>query len=284
MVPWLVEYAAVLLNRFEVGRDGRTAFERSKGRKARTLGLEFGEAVLWKRRPVGGALAKFSCLWDDGIYLGTRGASGEILAADPQGVLRTRTVQRKPYEERWKPEGLGMVRWVPWADKEDDPEVGERFEVTRMPESEVVEETAKKVDERVPVRFHVKKTDLETHGYSTRCFGCRSILRGTRRQGHSEACRKLLMKAMADNDRVIRSKDRIDEFLARKVEESDLKRIKVEQKDVPVAVLQKEVPVHLPAVRAHSCRILSCRKTVWMKMVAVLNQDQTIQIVAQGGT
>ena len=50
IVPWLVEYAAVLLNRFEVGRDGRTAFERSKGRKARTLGLEFGEAVLWKRK------------------------------------------------------------------------------------------------------------------------------------------------------------------------------------------------------------------------------------------
>ena len=36
------------------------------------------------------------------------------------------------------------------------------------------------------------------------------------------------MEAMADNDRVIRSKDRIDEFLARKLEESDLKRIKVE--------------------------------------------------------
>ena len=70
IVPWLVEYAAVLLNRFEVGRDGRTAFERSKGRKARTLGLEFGEAVLWKRKPVGGSLTKLSCLWDDGIYLG----------------------------------------------------------------------------------------------------------------------------------------------------------------------------------------------------------------------
>ena len=138
-------------------------------------------------------------------------------------------MQRKPYEERWKPEGLGMVRWVPWADKEDDPEVdGERFEVTRMPESEVVEEMSKEVGERVPVRFHIKKTDLETHGYSTQCVCCKSILRGTGRQGHSEACRKRLMEAMADNDRVIWSKDRIDEFLARKLEESDLKRIKVE--------------------------------------------------------
>jgi hypothetical protein len=38
VVPWLVEYAAVLTNRFEVGKDGKTSFERNKGRAARTLG------------------------------------------------------------------------------------------------------------------------------------------------------------------------------------------------------------------------------------------------------
>ena len=45
---WMAEYAAVLLNRFEVGRDGKTAFERCKGKKAKVRGVEFGEAVLWK--------------------------------------------------------------------------------------------------------------------------------------------------------------------------------------------------------------------------------------------
>ena len=48
IVPWLVEYAAVLLNRFAVGKDCKTAFARAKGRHARALGIEFGEAVLWK--------------------------------------------------------------------------------------------------------------------------------------------------------------------------------------------------------------------------------------------
>ena len=48
---WMAEYAAVLLNRFEVGRDGKTAFERCKGKKSKTLGLEFGEGLLWKRKP-----------------------------------------------------------------------------------------------------------------------------------------------------------------------------------------------------------------------------------------
>jgi hypothetical protein len=58
IICFLIEYAGFLLNRFEVGHDGKTAFERSKGKKAKTLGIEFGEAVLWKRKPSGGALGK----------------------------------------------------------------------------------------------------------------------------------------------------------------------------------------------------------------------------------
>ena len=56
IMPWIIEYAAFLINRFEVGRDGKTAYERCKRKTAKTLGIEFGEAVLWRRRPVGGAL------------------------------------------------------------------------------------------------------------------------------------------------------------------------------------------------------------------------------------
>ena len=60
VIPWLVEYAAYLLNRFEVGQDGKTAYERLKGKQARTLGVEFGEAILWRSKPPGGALGKLS--------------------------------------------------------------------------------------------------------------------------------------------------------------------------------------------------------------------------------
>ena len=73
--PGITEHAAVLLNRFEVGHDGKTAYERNKGKKAKVLGMEFGEAILWKRRPVGGALGKLSCLWEDGAVLGHNGVS-----------------------------------------------------------------------------------------------------------------------------------------------------------------------------------------------------------------
>ena len=67
---YIVEYAASLLNRFEVGHDGKTSYERCKGKKAKTLGIEFGEAVFWKRKLSGGALGKLTVTWEDGVYLG----------------------------------------------------------------------------------------------------------------------------------------------------------------------------------------------------------------------
>ena len=85
VVPWLMEYAAVLLNRCEVGRDGRTSYERMKGKQAKIMGTEFGEAILWKRKPAGGAMAKFTCLWDDGVFLGVRAGSGEFIVGDKRG-------------------------------------------------------------------------------------------------------------------------------------------------------------------------------------------------------
>ena len=38
---WVVEYVGWLVNRAEVGHDGRTRYERLKGKKARLPGMEF---------------------------------------------------------------------------------------------------------------------------------------------------------------------------------------------------------------------------------------------------
>ena len=74
--PWLVEMVGWVMSRADVGADGKTGYERCKERRARLLGMEFGEAVLWKRRREGGPLGKLSCMWEDGIYLGVNGDDG----------------------------------------------------------------------------------------------------------------------------------------------------------------------------------------------------------------
>ena len=49
----MVEYAFYLLNRCQVSSDGETAYERCKGKKAKAIGLEFGESLMWKRKREG---------------------------------------------------------------------------------------------------------------------------------------------------------------------------------------------------------------------------------------
>ena len=57
-LAWVADYAAVLPNRRELGKDGRTAFERFKGKNAKLSGIEFGEKAFLETlqwRPTGKA-------------------------------------------------------------------------------------------------------------------------------------------------------------------------------------------------------------------------------------
>ena len=45
---WRVEYAGCLLTRLAVGEDGKTAYERLKGKRWREEMAEFGEKVLYE--------------------------------------------------------------------------------------------------------------------------------------------------------------------------------------------------------------------------------------------
>ena len=77
-----MEWIGWLASRAEVGADGKTVYDRCKGKVARLPGMEFGEGVMWKRRRKrrqGGPLGRLSCMWKDGIYLGAKGTTGETI-------------------------------------------------------------------------------------------------------------------------------------------------------------------------------------------------------------
>ena len=93
VITWLIEYVSLLLNRYEVGRDGRTAYKRNKNKSSKLMGLEFGECVMWRRRPVGSNLAKLAVLWDVGVYLGVKGSTGEIFIRDGEAATRRAQVE-----------------------------------------------------------------------------------------------------------------------------------------------------------------------------------------------
>jgi hypothetical protein len=219
VIPWLIEYVSLILNRHEVSRDGRTAYERSKGKKSRLEGLEFGEQVMWRRKPVGNNLAKLSVMWDFGTYLGVKGSTGEIIIGTEGGVWRTRTVRRRPEEFRWNAAEVDKVKGVPWdrhVNKKGDEVVEPGGGMVMMPaELQEQEKQAVREELSIPKAFHTSKEDYDKYGYSRGCPGCRALLTGTTRQKHTAQCRQRMEKEMGDLDRVKAAKRRREEFLTK---------------------------------------------------------------------
>ena len=71
VLTFAAEYASYLINRLLVGKDGKTACERSKGKSATVLGLEFGEKVLYKKKAKA-KMEKINSRWEYGIFVGVR--------------------------------------------------------------------------------------------------------------------------------------------------------------------------------------------------------------------
>ena len=227
VLPWLVEYAGWLLTRAEVGADGKTAYESSRGKTARLTGVEFGEGVLWKRRREVGPLGKLTCMWEDGIFLGVKGSTGEMIIGDERGVWRTRTIRRKPEGERWSRKNLDKIGGVPWKMTKAGDGDGEELktEVTIM-DKEYRERARLEEHEAVPRKVYIAKEDLEVHGYTVGCPGCKSVLRGTTRQAHTEACRRRMEKELEGTEKADRAKKKVGEYVDKKMVEDEAERKK----------------------------------------------------------
>jgi len=111
--PWLVMYASLLLNLCVVGEDGRTAYERRKGRKFKKVLPEFGECITYLK-PESVGIDKADSRWDNGVFVGLRIESGELFVMTSKGVIKVRTFARKPEEERFEAKLLEEGKGVPW--------------------------------------------------------------------------------------------------------------------------------------------------------------------------
>ena len=108
-----------MMNRLEVGKDGKTAIERNKGKRATVMGVEFGEKILYKKR-AGAKMAKINSRWDFGIFVGIRSRSGEFVISTPEGLNKARSIRRVALQDRWSADAVKWVRYVPWNKYKDD--------------------------------------------------------------------------------------------------------------------------------------------------------------------
>jgi len=114
VVAWLVEHCADLHNKFHVYPDGKTSFERIKGKRHQGEILEFGQRVHHRvpGKVQGGLMAP---RWLPGIWLGKRFESEEhIIGMESGKVVRARAVRSLPEGSMWSKEALLRVAGVPW--------------------------------------------------------------------------------------------------------------------------------------------------------------------------
>ena len=93
LMGWIVHHAAYLLNRYQLGRDGRTAWGRLHGKESHERTCELGENILWyvpKR-----LRSKLDQKWRYGAFLGRSLNSDQnhVVVADGS-MVRARAIVR----------------------------------------------------------------------------------------------------------------------------------------------------------------------------------------------
>ena len=111
---WMVRWAAMLSSRYLVGRDGRTAHERRRGRRCRVKLACLGEKVWYKEfLEAKDKKNNFESDWKEGIWLGHHRSSEEILIGTDSGVARARTVIRQAEDCRWDADMIKNMKGTP---------------------------------------------------------------------------------------------------------------------------------------------------------------------------
>ena len=102
MFTWLVVWAAESLNKFKVGSDGLTCYERITKHKCSHETFGFGESIIWQMAPDKTSSNKLDSEFCDGILLGVVWRSGKIL-------IGTRVVYSSARREKHVQSSLLMI-------------------------------------------------------------------------------------------------------------------------------------------------------------------------------
>ena len=193
----MVEHASFIITHCQVGSDGKTPYERHKGKRANFELCAFGEQVYYMPLKGHADAGKKGPRYHDGVWLGISEMNGETFVGTPEGVKRSRSILRRP--DKWIKDKVEGIWGMPWCldgeDAEGEPEVV--FE-EQHPGPEIRDE---ELPEPVPRRLRISRQDLVEHGYTAGCPGCTAQRDGHAHCGgahrpHSELYRNRLIEAL----------------------------------------------------------------------------------------
>ena len=127
---------------------------------------------------------------------------------------------RMPDVQKFDRDRIAAISSTPWSIHEAANPDGVFVEktVTEKPEESITKAR----------KMYIRQADLDVFGYTAGCKKCQSILgrgKGEASTPHSDICRKRIMTEMAKTDegveRLARINERVDRYVAERVEEGD---------------------------------------------------------------
>ena len=108
LFSWLIPFCADVINKFRVGADGRTAFERITGHKCNHFVVGFGEVVDYILETDKAHVHKADSRVGSGIFLGYMWRSSEYLIGTENAVFQCRIVRRRADEVAYDPKRVDL--------------------------------------------------------------------------------------------------------------------------------------------------------------------------------
>ena len=207
ILPWLILHAGTILNRFTMGKDGKTPHERLRGRRSKRQLIEFGEAVHFlpldiKDHP------NVDARFQDGIWLGVQLGTEEHVIGTPTGIFKARSIRRKPADSRWDKEQIASIMGTPWKPYNFTESDKLRIALPKIAEpSEPTERVT--IDDPVPKKVRIERRDLEKLGYTPSCPGCYAAKNNRPHRAHTDYCRSRVERAMTEDPMLRRKLKRL---------------------------------------------------------------------------
>ena len=225
---WLVEHAADLLNKYQLGEDGRTAYHRLRGKCWQHELVEFGEKVHYKVNVKNlSREQKLEPRWEEGFFMGVKWRTGESWIGTSAGIVKTSAIRRVGGHRRWDAEGLLGIKGVPWDHVQADVPIGEPH-VTWLTPDQLPKPVVPSDGEPRRRRVYLQKQDFHKYGFTSDCPGCKAIINGGESRPHTETCRSRMEESLKTSDegkvKMSRAKERLDEQMARIVERNVLQQ------------------------------------------------------------
>jgi len=217
LLAWIPRHASMLMSRYRIAKEGKTAYELMFGKPWNRKLLQYGERAYFKpvnrrdfenleSKPKGRHANDFQSRFQEGHYVGTNPRTGELLMMTDRGVIRGTSYQRMTDERRFKVEDFANLKGVPWELKPEGPsqEQQKKFfaeETTMPPGIEIPPAPLKVMPGVTPRRMSIRKEEVDQFDPTKGCTACAQLKEGRIQHArHTERCRARFEELMGQTD------------------------------------------------------------------------------------